>query len=134
MTTSREDLISYISDAHKDAYGTRPRHFDFASMSLAELEALADRMEDAVVVAIEEERAREAAAIADFEAEIAKYLSLGASDRDHAIVWLLDANGLSDETWDDAICWALGLPYTMNHEFAGALDIMAARRPEPEEV
>jgi len=32
------DLISCISDCHKDKYGFRPRHIDFSKMTVEELE------------------------------------------------------------------------------------------------
>lgn len=50
VRSEREVLLSYISDAHKDAYGFRPsnRYAEYAAMSLDELHAEADRLGAAV--------------------------------------------------------------------------------------
>ena len=40
----RHDLESLVWDMYKDAMGFRPRHIDFASMTLEELEAEADSL------------------------------------------------------------------------------------------
>lgn len=44
--SDREQLIQFIWDAWKDAYGFRPRHIDFASMSDLELEDLYSKICD----------------------------------------------------------------------------------------
>ncbi len=46
--TERDDLISYIWDAYKDANGIRPRWMDFASMSIEDLRETADRLSDEI--------------------------------------------------------------------------------------
>ena len=84
----RWSLINYIYDGYKDAYGTRPRHYNFDAMSIAELEAEADRICDAVVETIDRERAVEEAAIEKFEASIASVIEVGAGDRETALQWL----------------------------------------------
>ena len=118
--TNREDLISYISDAHKDLYGSRPRGFyDFASMTENELEILASELSNSISAEIEEDRRREARAIVKFEELIEKMMELGAADRMTAIRWI--AEGTDDEKDVDYICWTLGLPYTMAATFKEAL-------------
>ena len=118
--TNREDLISYISDAHKDLYGSRPRGFyDFASMTEDELEKLGQDLSDFISVEIDEDRRREARAMVEFEKLIEKMMELGAADRMTAIRWI--AEGTDDEKDVDYICWTLGLPYTMAATFKEAL-------------
>lgn len=58
--TVRSDLMSYYSDAHKDAYGFRPRYaYDGqAEMPLSELFDECDAIERAVIRSIEEDRVR----------------------------------------------------------------------------
>jgi len=113
----RNDLLSYISDAHKDAYGFRPRGMGYNEMSLAELEAEADRLSDAVCDAIEAEEAAYKAAAASFEAEVALMLSHGAGSRLNAIKWMLDSRDLLDYAnfasgyIDDYVNFSLGLSY-----------------------
>ena len=110
--SDRDDLISYISDGYKDAHGFRPRHFNFASMSMEELEKLADRVEQDVRESMEEEEAADARAKADFEAQIESFIANGAADRETAIRWMLDAVGLSDERDAEYIAFCFGLSYS----------------------
>ena len=84
----RWSLINYIYDGYKDAYGTRPRHYNFDAMSIAELEAEADSIGEAVVETIDRERAADKAAIEKFEASIASVIEVGAGDRETALRWL----------------------------------------------
>lgn len=84
----RWSLINYIYDGYKDAYGVRGRHYNFDAMSIAELEAEADRIGEAVVETIDRERAVEEAAIEKFEASIASVIEVGAGDRETALRWL----------------------------------------------
>jgi hypothetical protein len=84
----RWSLINYIYDGYKDAYGVRGRHYNFDAMSIAELEAEAVRICDAVVETIDRERAVEEAAIEKFEASIASVIEVGAGDRETALRWL----------------------------------------------
>ena len=61
MLDARDNLISLISDLHKDARGFRPRGmFNWDAMSIADLEDLADCLGhelEAVIVAEREESA-----------------------------------------------------------------------------
>ena len=47
------DLISYISDAHKEIWGVRPRP-DWDQISTAELQAWADKLSAQIAASIEE--------------------------------------------------------------------------------
>jgi hypothetical protein len=84
----RWSLINYIYDGHKDAYGVKGRHYNFDAMSIAELEAEADRIDEAVVETIDRESAEEEAAIESFEATIASIIEVGAGNRETALRWL----------------------------------------------
>ena len=61
MLDARDNLISLISDLHKDARGFRPRGmFDWDAMSIADLEDLADCLGyelEAVIISEREEAA-----------------------------------------------------------------------------
>jgi urocanate hydratase len=110
----RESLISYISDAHKDAYGFRPRGYNYSEWSMEDLQEEADRMSEAVSRAIEEERVRENQAIAAFEQSIENLISMGAGDRKTAIRWICDAVDHGGDL--GYVCYELGLPYSMESE------------------
>ena len=112
----RDELINYIYDGHKEAYGFRNRGYDFDSMSMAELEAEADRIGDAIEAENKRMDEMYARNTADFEKQVAKYLEMAGS-REAAIRWILQAEGLEKEYDAGYICYSLGLPYKMEGEF-----------------
>jgi len=105
----KDDIASYISDASKDAYGSRHR-FDHTVMSITELDAMAARYSDAVVAAIDEEEAAHVRNIASFEANIATIIESGAGDRATALRWIREANG-DDYYGDESLRYNLNLPW-----------------------
>lgn len=119
----RWDLVSTISDVHKDAYGFRPRGYRFSEMSLEDLRDLYDCWAAHARAEAERERAVEQAAVEEFENQIDSLISMGAGDRDTAIRWFLDS---MEELDNDAgfICFDLGLPYSMKSVFQPILDQM----------
>tara|TARA_B100001123_G_scaffold230695_1_gene259328 strand:- start:1385 stop:1690 length:306 start_codon:yes stop_codon:yes gene_type:complete len=57
MSDARDNLISLISDLHKDARGFRPRGmYNWEAMSLADLDALVESLAQEVEDAIEADR------------------------------------------------------------------------------
>lgn len=110
----RYELMSYISDAHKDAYGFRPRGYNFAEWSIAQLEEEADRLSDVVVATIEQDKIREQQDIEKFERNIEELIDMGAGNRETAIRWICDGiNHGGDLTY---VCYELGLPFSMADE------------------
>lgn len=121
MTADRRgDLMSYISDAHKDAYGFR-HGWDLSSKSIEELEAIADRMSDAVERRIEDDRRMQEAALVDFEILVASNIALGARDRETAIRWIVESLDLGDYATAEYACYHLGLNYNCAGMFDGIL-------------
>ena len=86
----REDLEIFIYDGHKDAYGVKGRHYDFAAMTLEDLRKEADRISAAIDVAIAEEKEREAEDLTAFEKEIEDVIGYGAGNRETALRWMTD--------------------------------------------
>ena len=84
----RYQLVSYISDAHKDAYGFRPRGYDFDRMTMDQLKEWADELSAEVAREIEREDARKADAVAEFKALVQSTIEMGAGDEETAIRWL----------------------------------------------
>ena len=113
----RDNLATYIYEGHKDAFGVKGRHYNFEAMSLEELKAEADYISRSVREQMELEANMEAEAKARYEASVAEYLSMGAEDRDTAVRWLLQAEGLENEHDPSYVCYSLGLPYEMASEF-----------------
>ena len=56
----RDELATYIYDAHKDAYGYKGRHYDFEAMTTQDLKDEADRISVAVKEQMELEAKMEA--------------------------------------------------------------------------
>ena len=113
----RKDLEIFIYEEHKTAYGVKGRHYDFTSMSREQLEREADRIADACDEAVARERADEEKALAKFESMVSKNIALGASDRETAIRWILQAEGLDNEYDAGYVCYHLGLNYDKREMF-----------------
>lgn len=102
--TEKQQLLSDISDLHKDVYGFRPDGYNDCSMS--ELESiLAVLIEDANEQA-EHEELLEQEAIVEFEQRVSDLLQAGANDRQTAIRWLSDGIDSIGE-----LEWMFGVPY-----------------------
>jgi len=113
----RDNLATYIYEGHKDAFGVKGRHYDFEAMSTEELRAEADYISRSVKEQMELEANMEKEAVARFEKAIAEYMQMGAEDRETAIRWVLQAEGLENEYDPSYVCYSLGLPYEMAGEF-----------------
>lgn len=112
MSTERNELITYIYEGHKDAYGVKGRHYDFDAMSTEQLRAEADRISDAVGQAIDQERAQEQQDLQAFRDDVDKFISYGAGDRATALRWMTQ-----DETFYHRQCvehwvWNRGILFT----------------------
>ena len=113
----RDELATYIYDAHKDAFGVKGRHYDFEAMSLQELKDEADYISRSVKEQMEIEAQMEKEAIERFESSVKEYEGMAGS-REDAIRWLIQAEGLDEERDPGYICYNLGLPYSMEKIFA----------------
>jgi len=116
----RDDLMSYISDAHKDAYGFRPT-WDLSLKSIEELGAIADRMSDAVCDAIQRQRLEEEEALRVFEKEVSGVIDMGAGDRETAIRWIVEGLDMGGYATAEYMCFKLGLSYKCAGMFDGIL-------------
>ena len=65
----------------------------------------------------EREEEAEEEAYKNFEEQIKKNLELGATDRETAIKWILDAEGLDNEKDTSYNCYSLGLSYDKEYIF-----------------
>ena len=114
-----------MSDLHKDAYGSRPGisyRLYWQTLSADEKQAEWETMITAMQAQQEFERQLQSQAFAEFEQQVVRNMVHGAPTRKDAIRWILDSMELSP--YDDAgyVCYKLGLPYSMEHEF---VDILA---------
>ena len=131
--TEREELILHVYEGHKDAFGVKGRHYDFANMTIEQLRDESDRIQEAVEAAIQEEEIRQLEALADFETEIDNICHRNPNaSRETAIRWILDARGMLDETDPDYICFILGLSYQEAHVFEQACSVARANLLNPQ--
>jgi len=129
----REDLILYIYEGHKDAFGVKGRHYDFKSMSMDDLRKEANRIGAAVEVAEAEEAYAAEVAIADFEATVGEFIEAGAGDRETALCWMT-----MEETFymkQDVESWVYGHGFLFtSHGKAVVEELMEIVKFESEEA
>ena len=104
-------------EMHKEAFGVKGRHYDFKNMTDQELK---DEFESLAKIAKEEqerEAKQEAENYKNFEKRIFDTAQMGAGDRETAIKWILEAEGLEDEKDAGYICYCLGLGYDKQFMF-----------------
>lgn len=121
MTTAQYDE-AILSDLYKDAHGYRPRELFWEmwkGMTVEERNAEWQMLCDEVDQSIEEDRAREEEARLSYERSLTELQAAGAPDRATAIEWLVDSLRGPDHLWQEPgeVCYALGLPYSMDKEF-----------------
>jgi hypothetical protein len=86
-------------------------------MSNKELEEELDHLCDVAKREAEIEKRQEEDNLKAFESRIDEALSLGAENREAAIKWILQAEGLEKEQDPGYICYTLGLSYDKEHLF-----------------
>ena len=88
--SEREELEIFIYEGHKDAFGSKGRHYNFDAMSIEDLRTEADWINKSVISAIDEERAAEERDLVAFKKEIETVIGYGACDRETALRWMTD--------------------------------------------
>jgi hypothetical protein len=118
--TRRESLLDSISEAHKDAYGTRGYSEAYANDSEEELVAELERLSDAVVESIRSEAVEKLAAQKEWEKDIVSFIELGAKTRADALRWDIESYDVRPFEWaDDGFidisyyCHLRGLDYAL---------------------
>ena len=72
-----------------------------------------------------EEEQAEAQAKADFEKRVSTLIETGAGNREDAIRWILEAEGLADEHDAGYVCYSLGLSYKEESMFQNLMKRIA---------
>ena len=96
--SEKEQLLQYISDEHKSAYGFRPRG-SYDHMTVVELRAELTRLNDEANRIYDEEKALEVERLEEFEERLFWIQEeLGAENRMQALRWLVqdDENAQTD--------------------------------------
>ena len=108
----REDLIIYIYEGHKTAFGVKGRHYDFDSMSTEELKAEARYIERSIEESIAAEQAADARALEEFKAQITKVIEAGAGNRINALRWMTSTETFYDSQSVESWVWKQGILFT----------------------
>jgi len=134
--TFDENIVSCL---HKDARGFRPGEWwwsEWNNASNDEKQRIWDALGDELAAEMEYERKRQEAAVAAFEADIAKLIEAGAPDRATAIRWFVQSMDLDEiDLWygGSYICYELDLPYAMAEIFTEACNYCLDHMFEEEE-
>jgi len=109
--SEREQLLIYISDVHKDAYGFRPRGRYGDDWTVEELKEELDRLVDYANEVHEQEQIAAEKAADAFDEQIIAVQASGAGNREQAIKWLVEAD--EDALWDiEHYVWKQGFLFT----------------------
>jgi hypothetical protein len=108
----REDLIIYIYERHKTAFGVKGRHYDFDSMSIEDLRKKADYIERSIEESIAAEQAAEAQALEEFKSQITKVIEAGAGNRINALRWMTSTETFYSQQCVEHWVWKQGILFT----------------------
>lgn len=108
-----------LSDFHKDAYGFRPRGHYQEWWTQEELDAEYDRLSALCEENRVREEAQEKQALVEFEELIKETIANGAADRQTAIRWLMQAEGVNVNSSQDVeyFFWLNNLGWEKIDEF-----------------
>lgn len=110
--TEREQLLTYISDVHKDAYGFRPRG-SYDNYSVVELKAELDRLCEIAEEEYKRQQELEAEAYKALHKHLADLVSIGAKDFKQALAWDIQAEECEHDGFIDFgfYCYKKGIAY-----------------------
>ena len=107
--TEKEQLLCYISDCFKDAYGCRPRGI-YNDYSVEELRSTLDSLVETANAQYEEEQKMKASNWKDFHKELSDLVNIGAKDFRQALAWDMDAEDVDGDF--DYYCYKKGVEYS----------------------
>lgn len=96
MYTFNENIVS---DLHKDARGFRPSvawMHGWATSTDEEKQGIWDSLCEEMEQSMKQQRADEAAALAEFQERVQQAYSLGAKDLETAVRWIIEGENFSD--------------------------------------
>ena len=129
--SEKEQLLQYISDEYKRAYGMRPRGDFYNNRTVEQLRVDLDELNAYANEQYDLEKAREVERLKEFEATLVKLMHCGAKSRMQALRWIIEAdedaqrdpgyfmymNGFSEYT-NDAAKYLLQDIITINKKLA----------------
>ena len=118
-TQKREQLLTYISDIHKDVYGFRPRG-SYDHLSIDELEKECDSLGDELDEIFRMSRIERKENWIALKKHFAKLVEMGAKDFRQSLKWDMEAEGANGDF--DYYCYLKKISYGK----ADALERLAA--------
>lgn len=98
--SERDQLLTYISDTHKDAYGFRPRGL-YNDMSVQELKVELDRLYEAASEEADRIQNLEKESWKELKSHLANLVNMGAKDFRQALDWDMQAEDCVHEGFND---------------------------------
>ena len=98
--SEKEQLLTYISDTHKDAYGFRPRGL-YNDMSVQELKVELDRLYEAASEEADRIQNLEKESWKELKSHLANLVNMGAKDFRQALEWDMQAEDCVHEGFND---------------------------------
>lgn len=98
--SERDQLLTYISDTHKDAYGFRPRGL-YNDMSVQELKVELDRLYEAASEEADRIQNLEKESWKELKSHLANLVNMGAKDFRQALEWDMQAEDCVHEGFND---------------------------------
>jgi len=110
--TEKEQLLSYISDQYKSAYGFRPNLTKYRVMSEDLLRDELDHLSKKVEEQMEQEETREKEDVEKFKKLIQDTIELGAGDEETALRWLTEEERIFSIMDTEQYVWSQGILHT----------------------
>ena len=108
----RYELETTIWEAYKDAYGVRPRHMDFKSMTIEELRQEADFLCNAAQEAADAEQKQAEEDVLAFKRLVDYAINLGADNEETALRWLTSNEQFYSKQDVEHFVWGHGILFT----------------------
>ena len=110
--TEKEQLLSYISDQYKSAYGFRPNLTKYRALSEDQLRDELDHLSKKVEEQMEREETREKEDIERFKKLVKDTIELGAGDEETALRWLTSEEDMLSKMDTEQYVWSEGILHT----------------------
>lgn len=123
-----------FSDMHKDAYGFRPRGHEFYTATPERKQEIWDRVAQDVHDEIERERLAQLDNQRRFEEHVTRTIEAGAADRETAIRWIMQAEGIDahDAAYGGSYaCYHFGVCYELAPMFEPFMKEIVEREGNP---
>lgn len=117
--TDHLEMLTLISDLHKDARGFRPSadlRAHYARLSTADLTLAWDGLCAELSATLAREEEEQVLATANFEARVSALIACGAGNRATALRWMFEADGIAEDVARYGASFA-GYHYGIAHDY-----------------